>query len=254
MKFYLGTHRPTWLWVSQVPLFVSRRTLGPIKRLPQAQTEWALDSGGFTELSMHGSWLVTPAQYVAEVRRIKDSVGKMEWAAPQDWMCEPVITKKTGLTVEDHQRKTIENYLELKSLAPDLPFIPVVQGWTPVSYLEHVEQYDRAGIRLSDLPLVGVGTVCRRQGSIQGSHIVSLLHAEGIRIHGFGVKITGLKTYHGKIASSDSLAWSYAARRNPPIDGHDKPGDDRRVGHKNCANCYEYAMRWREQVVSCVER
>jgi O-acetyl-ADP-ribose deacetylase (regulator of RNase III) len=30
---------------------------------------WALDSGGFTELSLHGRWKATPAAYVAAVRR-----------------------------------------------------------------------------------------------------------------------------------------------------------------------------------------
>ena len=56
VEFYLGTHQPGWLSWATVPLFVSDRRLRRYRRLPKARTRWALDSGGFTELSTHGSW------------------------------------------------------------------------------------------------------------------------------------------------------------------------------------------------------
>ncbi len=34
--------------------------------------------------------------------RYRDEIGCLLWAAPQDWMCEPWITAKTGLTVAEH--------------------------------------------------------------------------------------------------------------------------------------------------------
>jgi hypothetical protein len=43
-------------------------------------------------------------------------------------MCEPWITAKTGRTVAEHQRRTVDNLVRLRGLAPDLPIIPVVQG------------------------------------------------------------------------------------------------------------------------------
>ncbi len=64
MRFYLGTHHASWLGRTDVPLFVSRRRLAGIRRLPRALGPWALDSGGFTELSMFGRWRTTAAQYV----------------------------------------------------------------------------------------------------------------------------------------------------------------------------------------------
>lgn len=67
--FFLGTHHPNWLRKTDVPLFVSRRRLAGRTRLPRARGVWALDSGGFQELNLHGRWTVTPAHYVAEVRR-----------------------------------------------------------------------------------------------------------------------------------------------------------------------------------------
>src|SRR6266536_2188786 len=135
--FLLGTHHPGWLATAAVPLFVSDRRLRAYRRLPRAAANWALDSGGFTELATHGSWEhgPTPAQYVARVRRYARDVGRMAWAAPQDWMCEPFILAKTGLSVAEHQARTIANYLRLRNLAPDLPFVPVLQGWTLADYL-----------------------------------------------------------------------------------------------------------------------
>ena len=66
-----------------------------------------------------------------------------------DWMCEESVLRKTGLTVEGHhQRRTMENFLELKSKAPELPIVPVLQGWTIGDYWRHVEQYGRAGVDL----------------------------------------------------------------------------------------------------------
>ena len=65
-RFYLGTHEPSWLRrLNDVPLFISHRRLQRLVNLYPATTGWALDSGGFTELSMHGRWTTTPAAYTA---------------------------------------------------------------------------------------------------------------------------------------------------------------------------------------------
>jgi hypothetical protein len=139
--FYLGTHHPNWLDLG-VPLFISDRRLRGYRRLPRARSVWALDSGGFTELSRYGAWQrgPSPAQYAARVRRYRDEIGHLAWAAPQDWMCEPIVIHGgavggqrfagTGLSVAEHQARTVANYLELRSLAPELPFVPVLQGWS----------------------------------------------------------------------------------------------------------------------------
>jgi hypothetical protein len=246
MQFFLGTHQVDWLARLDVPLFVSRRRLAPRRNLPRARGPWALDSGGFTELSLHGRWTVAPADYVREVRRFRDEIGSLAWAAPQDWMCEPSVRDRTGLTVEEHQRRTIENLLELRSLAPDLPFVPVLQGWSVGDYWRHADAYGDAGIDLAREPLVGVGTVCRRQGTMSASGVLATLHAQGLRLHGFGYKREGLKRDAQYLASADSLAWSTNARRNPPIAGHT---------HASCANCVEWALTWRDELLAMgVER
>jgi hypothetical protein len=85
MTFYLGTHHPSWLRQLGIPLFISHRRLSGYRKLPKARGSWALDSGAFSELAQYGRWTFAPEQYVAAVRRYRDEIGKLAWAAPQDW-------------------------------------------------------------------------------------------------------------------------------------------------------------------------
>ena len=241
--FYLGTHQPHWLRTAGFPLFVSHRQLarrrGPLR---PAACRWALDSGGFTELSLHGRWVTPAAAYADAADRYSRQLGRLDFAAPQDWMCEPAILARTGLTVREHQDRTVASYLELRALAPHLPFIPVVQGWHLADYLACVELYRSAGVDLARVPLTGLGSVCRRQSTGQIAVIVTTLACLGLRLHGFGIKTTGLHLYGHLLASADSMAWSYAARRAPALPGC--------TGHRNCANCLTYATRWRDRILT----
>jgi hypothetical protein len=239
--FYLGTHMPHWLGFARVPLFVSHRRLVSRATLPRAVAPWALDSGGFTELSMYGRWKTPSMDYARAVRRYAKEIGHLAWVAPQDWMCEPSIREQTNRSVRDHQALTTDSVQELRELVgAEARVIPVLQGWTENEYHKHVEAYDRAGFDLRDEPIVGVGTVCRRQNTFEGARIVASLAALGLRLHGFGFKVTGLARVGCLMASADSMAWSYTARRSPPIAGH---------SHKTCANCLDYALMWRDRVL-----
>ncbi len=240
LTFYLGTHHPGWLRATRIPLFISDRRLRGYKHLPHAASPWALDSGGFTELSAYGAWDhgPTPRQYVSRIRRYRDEIGQLAWAAPQDWMCEPSITTRTGLSVAEHQRRTVTNLLALRDLDPALPVIPVLQGWTITDYLRCADHYEHAGINLAAEPLVGLGSVCRRQATTVVHTLITVLHERGItRLHGFGFKIAGLTQSGHLLVSADSMAWSYAARRHPPL-------PDCETRHINCANCPRYAHQW----------
>jgi hypothetical protein len=243
VRFYLGTHKTQWLGFPQfvdVPLFISHRALAVRARMPRAVTRWSLDSGGFTELSMYGEWRTPPGEYVDAVYRYTDEIGRLDWASPQDWMCEDVMLAKTGLTVEAHQKLTVESVCQLRAAAPDLPFIPVLQGQAVDDYLDHVEQYAAAGIDLRAEPIVGVGSVCRRQATAEIGELVTELAATGLALHGFGVKKAGLLRYGQHLASADSMAWSFSARYEPPMAGHT---------HKACQNCPTYALAWRDRIL-----
>ncbi|HYH66459.1 MAG TPA: hypothetical protein VD866_17330 [Urbifossiella sp.] len=220
---------------------MSRRRLAGRKTLPRAKGPWALDSGGFTELSTYGGWTITVERYIREVREYVAMIGKLSWVAQMDWMCEPWILRKTGKTVADHQRLTVENYIDLRTRAPDLPWVPVLQGWTITDYWRHQEQFQRAGIDLAALPVVGVGSVCRRQGTTSAGVILATLASSRLRLHAFGMKVSGLKLSAGSVVSADSLAWSYAARRRPAL-------PECQGGHQSCQNCLLYALRWRARL------
>jgi hypothetical protein len=143
-----------------------------------------LDSGGFSELSLYGTWRTSPAEYVRAIVRYRDEIGSLAWAAPQDWMCEPPIIAKTGRSVGFHQAATVASVLELRvQLGPLV--IPVLQGWDLGDYVACAER---------------------------ARHL----------------------------ASADSMAWSYTARRQPPMPG---------CPHRSCANCPRFALAWRDRVL-----
>jgi hypothetical protein len=255
VQFLLGTHQPGWLRTARVPLFVSDTRLRGYKTLPRAVAPVSYDSGGFTELQRFGEWTVRPRDYVARLRRYRDEIGHMLWAAPQDWMCEDLIINGgtvngqrfvgTHLSVVEHQRRTVLNYLHLRDLAPELPIIPVVQGNTPDAYRRCVDLYWTLGrVDLTEQPLVGVGSVCRLQATSRAGRILAVLHRQGVtRLHGFGFKTLGLIAHGHRLTSADSLAWSIDARRI----GTPLPGCTR---HRNCANCIKFALRWRTTVLA----
>jgi len=260
--FYLGTHQPGWLRKARVRLFVADPRLMVYKTLPVAVDEWAADSGGFTELQKYGRWTVTPQQYVDRARRYRDEIGQLVWLAPQDWMCEPLIINGgvangkrfagTHLCMAEHQRRTVTNYVQLRDLAPDLPIIPVVQGWTPEDYARCADLYwSLARVDLTAAARVGVGSICRRQGTAEAGQIITRLRAAGLaRLHLFGFKVLGLAQHADLLTdqdSCDSLAWSDTARKlqRPALAQCVLAGR-----HKNCANCLPYALHWRRTVLA----
>lgn len=211
--FFLGVHRPNWLAISNVPLFISHNRLCERRSFPRARAPWALDSGAFTEISRHGYHRTTPAAYARRVALYQREIGALCFASIQDWMCEPDVLRVTGLSVREHQQRTIDNYLRLRDLAPFIPWLPVVQGWSLGEYLDHVEMYERAGVDLRRISRVGVGSICRRQASVKAALILGLLADHGLKLHAFGLKTKGLALALEHVASADSMAWSAHARK-----------------------------------------
>jgi hypothetical protein len=121
------------------------------------------------------------------------------------------------------------------------------QGWCLGDYLDHVQAYEKAGVDLRALPLVGVGSVCRRQATVRAGTILAALHDEGLNLHAFGFKTDGLTSVFGQyLTSADSMAWSLNARRNPRLPECQHPG--------SCANCLRYGLEWRENLLRKLER
>jgi hypothetical protein len=221
--FFVGLHQPSDAHRFEYAM-VSVNRLAARRTRPQLR-KWIMDSGAFTTLFLNGRYLDSPEAYAARVWHHRND-GELLAAVTQDFMCETHMLAKTGLTIAEHQRLTIERYdrilAELRRLenhyapwqqrAPLL--MPVLQGYTPEEYVSHVRDY---GGRLTPGMWVGVGSVCKRNSQPeQVLAILSAIHAErpDLLLHGFGLKITALE-FPGvaeELFSSDSMAWSLAAR------------------------------------------
>ncbi|MFE7072639.1 hypothetical protein ACFU96_21410 [Streptomyces sp. NPDC057620] len=245
---YLGTHQPVWLEREEfgqdcIPLCVAQHRLSGRSTLPRAITPWMLDSGGYKHLEKYGAWTLSPYTYAADARRYYDEISMMDVCAIQDWMCEDEILAATGLTVADHQLKTVASYLNLMTLDAELPWMPIIQGRTLDDYLRCIDLYDQVGIDLTLEPVVGIGSVCRLQRTDEAARIIETIWSMGIRLHGFGFKVTGLRRVAQLLYSSDSMAWSYNAVNREPMPGC--------VGqHVHCGNCPKYARAWRNQLLN----
>lgn len=212
MIFYIGTHmvnHARYFERAFISVNILRRRVSDF-----AVNNWILDSGAFTELSRLGKYEHSVEQYAQEISRWS-KCGNLEMAVTQDYMCEPFMLEKTGMTIHQHQELTISRYDKLVSLTNTL-IMPVLQGYHPEEYVAHLKLY---GSRLTYGMRVGVGSVCKRNSNPQ--EIVAILESlkdirPDLQLHGFGLKTTALANLYilSLLHSADSLAWSYRARRN----------------------------------------
>lgn len=214
MRFFTGLHQPSDAkhFAAAFVSWVRLRT----RRSAMVIGDWIMDSGAFSELSQHGRYRDSVAVYAREIRRwATNGSGNLLAAVSQDWMCEPFIVAKTGLSVEIHQRNTIERYDALLEEQLPVYIMPVLQGFDPTDYVRHIAMY---GDRLAPGAWVGVGSVCKRNGT--PNQVAAVLLAINVarpdlRLHGFGLKTTaiGMPLVRSLLHTADSMAWSYAARR-----------------------------------------
>jgi hypothetical protein len=210
--FFLGVHQPHNAGKVRAA-FISAHALRRRKgSFPSRR--WIMDCGGFTTIVLHGGYPHPVEEYAALIRRYAGN-RQMLAAVSQDFMCEPFMLAKTGLTIADHQRLTIERYEAL--LACDVAgvrIMPVLQGYAPADYVSHVRQY---GDRLMPRHWVGVGSICKRNtnpASIEAVLLAIKAERPDLRLHAFGVKLTALgsQLVRDLLFSADSMAWSFAAR------------------------------------------
>jgi hypothetical protein len=213
VRFFVGVHQPCDARHVDAA-FISVARLEK-RKSGFAVGDWVMDGKGFTTILKHGGYPDPPEAYAAQIKRWSTN-GNLLAAVTQDYMCEPHMLKLTGMTIDQHQRLTIERYDAIS--ACDLGgvyLMPVLQGYAPADYVRHIELY---GERLKPGMWVGVGSVCKRNGD-PGSIEEVLLAIKKVRpdlgLHGFGVKTTALGSglVRELLATADSMAWSYAARK-----------------------------------------
>ena len=214
MRFFTGLHQPSdakhfdsaFISVNRL-----RKRKGPFE-----VGDWIMDSGAFTEISTHGHYRHDVSEYASEISRWSRN-GNLLAAVAQDWMCEPFIVEKTGLSVPQHQQLTVDRYDALKDHDTNGVYVmPVLQGYACEDYLRHADLY---GDRLQTGAWVGVGSVCKRNGKPQEVEkvLTTIKSARpDLRLHGFGLKTTALSHMPVRQAlhTADSMAWSFHARIN----------------------------------------
>ena len=211
---YTGVHIPSHAHALE-------RAMVSLNRLAHRKADfhpnhWIMDSSAFTRISS-GKPHLPVAEYAAQINRWA-RCGTLEAAVAQDYMCEPFVLSVTGLSVREHQDLSTRNYLELLDQDPQAYIMPVIQGFTPAQYEQHVEQLSP---HLPEGAWTGVGSICKRQGkpSAISAVLTAILKVRpDLKLHGFGVKTTALRQADiwDRLHSVDSAAWSYAARRRGP--------------------------------------
>ncbi|MEX5747460.1 hypothetical protein [Massilia sp. X63] len=176
----------------------------------------ALDSGGFVAAQKYNGFPWSVEQYLNLVESYD-----WAWYASMDHCVEPEIAgDKAGVMFR--VAETARMYGELRRAAADRglpPPMPVLQGWTPSQYVYCAER-----LPLFEWPdLIGVGSMCRRNLHGDVGVFAVLDGLDGIlpphtKIHLFGVKGRSMQHLgqHPRIASIDSLAWDFAARKDHP--------------------------------------
>lgn len=175
-----------------------------------------LDSAGFVATSLYGAFPWTIAQYVALAASYP-----FGWWASADYCVEAEIASDRSQVIERLSR-TIAANRECRRYADDhgnaSTMMPVIQGRCPSDYERCVEglwgMIERA-------PLLGVGSMCRRdilgpEGLIAVVEHLDRILPQGIQLHLFGVKGTALPyllPFGKRIRSIDSQAYGTSARR-----------------------------------------
>jgi len=219
---WLGAMEPWWAWEGQASgriILSARRVRKRMSagrgRLRAAVVPVFLDSSAFSEVAKFGGWTWQPDDFAAFVKHVCAELGTVKHAGIQDWMCEPHMVAKTGLTVEEHQRRTVANFCLLRRLQRSVPWLPTLQGYTVADYMRCAQMYRDAGVRLEDHALIGLGSVCRRSSSPEIEHVIREVKAglhPRAKLHGFGVKSDGALLACFGLASMDSMAWSRRGR------------------------------------------
>ncbi|WP_338929217.1 hypothetical protein WDZ11_22270 (plasmid) [Roseomonas mucosa] len=184
----------------------------------------ALDSAGFVAMARYGFYPWPVSDYIALA-----AAASWRWFSAMDLCVEPQIARDEA-EVLDRIAGTVRLYGECLRMAGDRGIadrlVPVVQGWRPDHYLRCLDRLPDIG----HVPLLGVGSVCRRQtGGPDGVlRVVDTLdRALGdapARLHLYGVKSEAMHALreHPRVASVDSQAYGQTARRAAFAAGHSK--------------------------------
>ena len=243
MKFYIGLCDPPHIEKLRVPYMMSVRRLMNRKSTVWGE-DWLMDSAGFTELAMHGKYVIEEDEYIETILRFRPTL-----AFCQDWMCEAPILAKTGLDIETHQHRSLFSYLSMSEKTPRVA--PVLQGQEVEDYMLHAEMHENAKVDMNQV--FGIGSVCRRSTTEAPAEIILSLKNRWpeLKLHAFGLKTVAFKNRDivNNLWSADSMAWSFWGRRNSPL-----PCIECIRKTFNCQNCDICAGIWLKRVMEVLRK
>lgn len=217
------------------------------------ECDWALDSAGFTAMlrwkqqgkqpGMLGIYPWSLSDYLDLVIQTKPPA----WYAQADCCVESELAPDRAAVEERiyHTAVLLAANLEAVRRYQDAgvhwlpPPVPVLQGWTRADYLLSlnylIETWNGYGASFDAPVLVGMGSMCRRDPDDAEFGILAILDAvlprlpRGMRLHLFGVKGDVMARLAGipQIASFDSMAWDFGARREAWRAGHSNTNEHR---------------------------
>lgn len=200
-----------------------------------------IDCGGFTAAKRWGKYPWTFQQYIDWIYEESRDV-KLDFCAIMDYACEPGVNRSTYQTNIDRINQTIKNEASLIDLAPDLPWLPVLQGNT---LKERAYDLNRRR-ELGQLPdsYAGIGSVCGR-GAVGAIEAVRFYRRQlpGVEYHGFGMHIQALDRddVYFSIKSWDSYSWNWGRGvkdKDRPPEYYRQPGETYTQHTFNLARLY----------------
>lgn len=179
----------------------------------------SLDSGGFTAAARWGRYPWEPEAYVEWVRQMTRDV-PAAFVACMDYACERGVDRSSLATNRERIEATWINENLLRTIAPDLPWLGVLQGNTLDERRWDIERRQRFGLLF---PFMGLGSICRRPAR-EAADVIRFYreHVPGTRFHAFGLDCRALDCGDDAataIASWDSYAYTWPRGKK----GHDRP-------------------------------
>lgn len=204
---------------------------------------WIMDSSAFYEICKYGHHRDSVETYSYNISRWAAN-GNMQAAVVQDWVCEPLAIKQSGLNVKAHQklsRASWDALVSLRGLDSSPPIMPVIQGFRVHEFVEDIAAY---GDSIPKGWWVGVGSLCKKNA--KPDEVVEILRAihavrPDIKMHGFGIKVLALanRDVGELLYSSDSRAWSYPTRFMS-------------TEERKAVNYLDLAHNYQDKVVACL--
>lgn len=214
-EFYFGcgngeTHQA--IRNARAPINVMVNYASKVRYFPTANVNLRfVDSGGYSFFHKDGVFDERIDKYLKFVKR-----HNADHFANRDYPCEPDLVERRGSTILQNQLMTLHNQVELETYITDeYPelfnrFVAVLQGWTLDDYLFMADYLNDHGL-LTDL--VGIGSVCRRNATVDIKEIILGIKSQFpiIDLHGFGIKFDVLRDIEiwDSLYSADSMAFQY---------------------------------------------